>query len=89
MSFQGNQGEVGPQEGHEIPGADDGAQMVQLTPVQIVQIVSNSVSQALTHQTQHLREMVRTGDVSEIFLHHVQTPIKYDVPAFDGDSTAS
>ena len=52
MSFQGNQGEVDPLEGvgHEIPGADDGAQVVQLTPIQIAQIVSNAVSQALTHQ---------------------------------------
>ena len=51
MSFQGNQGEVDPQVGHEIPGADDGAQVVQFTPVQIAQIVSNAVSQALTNQT--------------------------------------
>ena len=70
MSFQGNQGVVDPQVGHEIPGADDGAQVVHLTPVQIAQIVSNAVSQALTNQTQQLREMVRTV-VSEIFLQQV------------------
>ena len=54
MSFQGNQGEVDPLVGvgHEIPGADDGAQVVQLTQLQIAQIVSNAVSQALTHQIQ-------------------------------------
>ena len=52
MSFQGIQGEVEPLVGvgHEIPGADDGAQGVQLTQIQIAQIVSNVVSQALTHQ---------------------------------------
>ena len=74
MSFQGNQGEVDPLVGvgHEIPGADDGAQVVQLTQIQIAQIVSNAVSQALTHQMQQL-----------------QTPIKFDVPAIEGDSTAS
>ena len=52
MSFQGNQGKVDPQVGHEIPGADDGAQVVQLTQMQIARIVSNAVSQALTHQVQ-------------------------------------
>ena len=55
MSFQGNQGEVNPLVGHEIPGADDGAQVVQLTQMQITHIVSNAVSQALTHQMQQIR----------------------------------
>ena len=74
MSLQGNQGEVDLLVGigHEIPGADDGAQVVHLTLIQIVQIVSNAVSQALTHEIQQF-----------------QTPIKFDVPAFEGDSTAS
>ena len=56
MSFRGNQGEVDPLVGvgHEVPGADDGAQVVQLTQIQIAQIVSNAVSQALTHQIQQL-----------------------------------
>ena len=48
MSFQGNQGEVDPLVGvgHKVPGADDGAQVVQLTQIQITQVVSNAVSQA-------------------------------------------
>ena len=50
MSFQGNQGEVDPQVRHEIPGADDGAQV----QMRITQIVSNAVSQALTHQMQQI-----------------------------------
>ena len=54
MSFQGNQGEVEPQIGHEIPGAADGAQVVQLTQMQIAQILRNTVSQALTHQIQQI-----------------------------------
>ena len=57
MSFQDNQGKVDPLlvgVGHAIPGADDGAQVVQLTQIQIAQIVSNAVSQALTHQIQQL-----------------------------------
>ena len=47
MFFQGNQGEVDPVVGveHEMPGADDGAQVIQWTQVQIAQIVSNAVSQ--------------------------------------------
>lgn len=46
------------QVGHGIPGADNAAQVVHLTPVQIGQIVSNAVSQTLTHQTQQVREVV-------------------------------
>ena len=72
MSFQGNQREVDSLVGHEIPGAEDGAQVVRLTQIQVAQIVSNAVSPALTHQMQQF-----------------QTPIKFDVPAFEGDSTAS
>ena len=52
MSFQGIQGEVDPQVRQGVPGADDGTQVVQLTQMQIAQIVSNAVSQALTHQMQ-------------------------------------
>ena len=78
MSFQGNQGEVDPLVGvgHEIPGADDGAQVVQLTQIQIAQIVSNAVSQTPTHQMLPAAQQF-------------QTPIKFDVPAFEGDSIAS
>ena len=54
MSFQGNQREVDSVVGHETPGADDGAQVVQLTQIQIAQIVSNAVSQVLTHQMQQI-----------------------------------
>ena len=49
MSIQGNQGEVDPQVGHKLSMADDGAQVVQLTHMLIAQIVSNTVSQSLTH----------------------------------------
>ena len=42
MSAQGAQGEENPLigVGHEIPGAEDGAQVIQLTQVQIAQIVT-------------------------------------------------
>ena len=78
MSAQGTQGEGDPivGVGHEIPGANDGAQVIQLTQVEIAQIVSNAASQALAHQ------MLTAAQ-------QFQTPIKFDVPAFEGDSTAS
>ena len=50
--------------------------MVHLTQIQIAQIVSNVVSQALTHQ-------MLTA------VQQFQAPIKFDVPAFEGDNTAS
>ena len=46
MSAQGTQGGVDPLVGvgHGIPGANDGAQVIQLTQVEVAQIVSNAVS---------------------------------------------
>ena len=97
MSFQGNHGEVDPLVvvEHEIPGANDGAQVVQLTQKQIAQIVSNAVSQALTHQMQQ----IRNSSPSATAVNHVtrnttaaqqfQISIEFDVPAFEGDNTAS
>ena len=81
--------------GHEIPGANDGAQVVQLTQVQIAQIVSNAVSQALTHQIQQLENSPPSATAANHVTQNTtaaqqfQTPIKFDVPAFEGDSTAS
>ena len=95
MSFQGNQGEVEPQVGHEISGAEDGAQMVQLTQMQIAQIVSNAVSQALTHHMQQIGNnppsTTAANNVPQntTAAQQVQTSIKFHVPAFEGDSTAS
>ena len=95
MSFQGNQGEVAPQVGHETPAADDGAQVVQLTLMQITQIVSNAVSQALTHQMQQIGNSPPSATTANHVPHnttaaqHLQMSIKFDVPAFEGDSTVS
>ena len=97
MSFQGTQGEVDPLVGvgHEYPGANDGAQVVQLTQVQIAQIVSNAVSQALTHQIQQLGNSPPSATAANHVTQNTtaaqqfQTLIKFDVPAFEGDSTAS
>ena len=95
MSFQGNQGEVDPQIGHEIPGADDDAQVVQLTLMQIAQVVSKAVSQALTHQMQQVGNSPPSATAANYVPQNttaakqVQTSIKFDVPVFEGDSTAS
>ena len=65
MSFQGYHGEVSPQVGNEIPGAEGGGQMMQLTQVQLAQIISSAVSQALTlfrsPDAQGICEMVSDG----------------------------
>ena len=95
MSFQGNQGEVDPQVGHEILGADDGAQVAQLTQMQIAQIVSNAVSQVLTHQMKQIGNIPLSATAANYVPQNTttaqqfQTSIKFDVPAFEGDSTAS
>ena len=97
MSAQGTQGEVDPLGGvgHKIHGANDGAQAIQLTQVQIAQIVSNTVSQALTHQIQQLGNSLPSATAANHVTQNTtaaqqfQTPIKFDVPAFEGDSTAS
>ena len=95
MSFQGNQREVDSLVGHEIPGADDGTQVVQLTQLQIAQIVSNAVSQTLTHQMQKIGNRPPSATQANHVMQNTtaaqqfQTPIKFDVPAFEGNSTAS
>ena len=97
MSAQGTQGEVDPLVGvgHDIPGASDGAQVIQLTQVQIVQIVSNAVSQALTHQKRQLGNSpppataANQATQNTTAAQQFQTPIKFDVLTFEGDSTAS
>ena len=94
MSLQSNQGEVDSLVGHEILGADDGAQVVHLTQIQIAQIVSNAISQALTHQMQQTGNSPPSATAANHVTQntteqHCQTSITFDVPAFEGDSTAS
>ena len=43
---------MNPQVGHEISGVEEGAQMMQWTQVELVQIISSAVSQALTQHVQ-------------------------------------
>ena len=52
MSSQGYHEEVDPQVEHEIPGAEEGVQIMQLSWVQLAQIASSAVSQALAHHIQ-------------------------------------
>ena len=75
---------------------DDGAQVVQLAQTQIAQIVSNAVSQTLTHQMQQIRNSSPSATAANHVTQNTttaaqqfQTPIKFDVPAFGGDITAS
>ena len=88
MPFQGNQGEVDSLGGYEIPKADDGAQVVQLTKIQIAQIVSNAVSQALTHQMQQIGNSPPSATAANQVTQNTtaaqqfQISIKFDVPAF-------
>ena len=69
--------------------------MVQLTQIQVAQIVSNAISQALTHQMQQIRNSPPSATAANHVTQNTaaaqqfQTPIKLDVPAFEGDSTAS
>ena len=60
--------------------------MMQLTQVQLAQIVSNSVSQELTQlvqQTANNPPIAAAGSTAAV--QQVQTLIKFDVPAFEGD----
>ena len=81
--------------GHGIPEADDGAQVVQLTRIQIAQFVSNAVIQTLTHQIQQLGNSPPSATAANHVTQNTnsaqqfQAPIKFDVPAFEGDSAAS
>ena len=81
MPSQGYQGQVKPQVGHEIPGAEEGPQMMQLTQVQLAQIVSSAVSRALT---QHVQETANNQAIaaaaSTAAVLRVQIAIKFDVP---------
>ena len=97
MPAQGTLREVDPLVGvgHEIPGANDGTQVILLTQVQIALIVSNAVSQALTQQIQQLGNSLPSTTAPNHVTQNTtaaqqfQTPIKFEVPAFEGDSTAS
>ena len=81
---------MNPQVGHGIPGEGEGGQMMQLTQVRLAQIVSSAVSQVLTQHVQQTASNPPTAAVaSTAKVQEVQTPIKFDVPVFEGDSAAS
>ena len=60
--------------------------MIQLTQEQLPQIVSGAVSQALT---QHVLGTTNNPPIaaaaSTAAIQQVQTPIKFDVPVFEGE----
>ena len=85
MSFQGYQGEINPQVGHEIPGAKEVVQMMQLTQVQLAQIVSSAVSQALTQYVQQIANNPPiAAAASAAAVQQVQTPIISMYPYWRG-----
>ena len=82
MSFQVYQREVNPQVGHEIPGAEEEVQMMQLTQVQLAQIVSSAVSQALTqHVRQTASNLPLAAAASTAAVQQGQSPTKSEIPA--------
>ena len=63
---------------------------MQLTQVQVTQIVSSAVSQVLTQHVQQAANNLRiAAGASTAAVQQVQTPIKFDVPVFESDSAAS
>ena len=64
--------------------------MMQLTQVQLAQVVSSAVSQALT---QHVQQTASNPPVAAAAstdgVQKVQTPTKFEIPAFEDDSAAS
>ena len=63
---------------------------MQLTQVQLAQIVSSAVSQVLSQRVQQTAKnpsIVATTSTTAV--QQVQTPIKFDVSVFQGDSAAS
>ena len=63
---------------------------MQLTQAQLVQILCSAWSQALTqHVQQTANNPPLAATVSAAAIQQVQSPIKFDVPVFEGDSAAS
>ena len=92
MYFRGYQGETNPQVGYEIPGAEKGAQVMQLTKAQLAQIVSSAVSQALTQNLHHMASnspLCIAAEAITAAVQQVQAPTKFEMAAFEGNSAAS
>ena len=69
MSFLGYPREVNPQVGNDILEAEEGAQMIQLTQLQLAQIVSSAMGQALTqrvHQTTNSPPIVAAASTAAV-----------------------
>ena len=79
-----------PQVGHKIPGAEMRAQIMQLTKLQLAQIVSSAVSQALTQHLQHIASSsLLAAEAITAAVQQVQVPTKFEMAAFEGKSAAS
>ena len=91
MSFQGYQEEVNLQVGQEIPGAEEGGQMMQLVRVQLARIISSAESgtnpTCATDSEQPTNKIEAAASTAAA--QQVQSPIKFDIPIFEGDSATS
>ena len=65
--------------------------MMQFTQVQLAQIASSAVNQALTQYAQQTATCPTTAATASTtaVIQQVQTPIKFDKPVFEGDSAGS
>ena len=59
MPLQSYQGEVNPQVGHKILGAEEGAHIMRLAQLQLAQIGSNAVIQALTQRVEQVQTPIK------------------------------
>ena len=95
MSFEGNQGEVDPLVGvgHEVPGADDGGTIDAITDCADCKQRSTSGTDPpdATYKGNSPPSATAANHVTQntTAAQQFQTPIEFDVPAFEGDSTAS
>ena len=88
-AFSGSPGNEPPKLGHAIPGAEEGGQLMQLAQVQLAQVVSSAVRQALTqHVPQTASNPPLAAATSTAAAQQVQSPTKLEIPAFEGDSSA-
>ena len=78
---------MNPQVGHELLGEEEGAQMMQLSQVQLAQVVSSAVSQSLTQHMQHTGSNPPLAAVaSSAAAQQVQSPTTFEILALEGDS---
>ena len=96
MLLQSYPGEVNPQVGHNILGAGEGAHIMQLAQLQLSQIVSNAVIQALTQHVEQVQTPIKfdalvfEGDSAASWLTWSQSVVhQARACGFDAELTAA